>query len=377
MNSRERIKKIFNFQVPDRIGIFDAPWPETVARWRAEGLPPDGHVNDYFQYDIDEGVLLDTALGLPEKIIETAGDYVIYSNANGVTHKAMRGQTGAPLVMDYLIKTEADWSKYSPALRYSKDRIKIYHWGEYEAVSEKNVGLAVSHDSWDITFQKYKKAREKNKYMFFVANGPFENTRNCMHAEQLYIHLIENPDFIRRIFHDFTEIIIRSYEQMARAGIAVDGFHFADDIAYKNGMLFSPQIYRELLFPFHKRLCDYFKSKGLPVMFHTDGKLDVCLPLLIEAGITAIQPIEARAGNDVRRLKELYGDRLVFVGNIDVGKLSGTRKDIEDEIRSKVLAAKEHGGYIYHSDHSVPPSVSFENYKFAMELLRQYGSYWK
>jgi len=96
MTSRERIKKAFSFQIPDRIGIFDAPWPETVARWRAEGLPPDVHVNDYFQYEVDECVLMDTSLGLPEKVVETVGDYVIYANVNGVTHNTMRGQTGVP-----------------------------------------------------------------------------------------------------------------------------------------------------------------------------------------------------------------------------------------------------------------------------------------
>lgn len=373
MNSRERIKKTFSFQIPDRIGIFDAPWPETVARWRAEGLPRDVHVNEYFQYDVDECVLLDTSLGLPEKIIEVTGEYVVYSNANGVTHKALRGQTGAPFVMDYLIKTEKDWSKYKSSLRYSKDRVKVYHWGEYDAVSEKNVGLAVPHDPWESAFQKYRTARAKNKFMFFVANGPLENTRNCVRAEQMYMDMVENPDFIRQMFHTFTEMVIESYEQITREGIEVDGFHFADDIAYKNGMLFSPKIYKELLFPFHKRLCGFFKSKGLPVMFHTDGKLDVVLPLLLEAEITAIQPIEAKAGNDVRKLKALYGDRLVFVGNIDVQKLSGSQKDIEEEIRGKVSIAKQNGGYIYHSDHSVPPSVSFENYKYAMELVRQYG----
>jgi uroporphyrinogen decarboxylase len=33
------------------------------------------------------------------------------------------------------------------------------------------------------------------------------------------------------------------------------------------------------------------------------------------------------------------------------------------------------GGYIFHSDHSVPPTVSFDNYKYAMELVDKYGRY--
>ena len=44
-------------------------------------------------------------------------------------------------------------------------------------------------------------------------------------------------------------------------------------------------------------------------------------------------------------------------------------------MESKILIAKENGGYIYHSDHSVPPSVSFENYKYAIEMVEKYGKY--
>jgi uroporphyrinogen decarboxylase len=99
------------------------------------------------------------------------------------------------------------------------------------------------------------------------------------------------------------------------------------------------------------------------------------IPHFLDAGFCALNPLEAKAGLDVRRLKAEYGDRLVLYGNIDVRALSGTRSEIEREIRDKVTAAKEGGGYIYHSDHSVPNSVSFENYAYAIDLVRRYGSY--
>ncbi len=373
MNSRERVKRTFNFRIPDRVGIFDAPWPETVNRWHKEGLLKDVHVNDNFGYDIDECVLLDTSFQLPEKIIQKDEKYIIYSDHCGVTNKVIRNQTGAPLVIDYLIKTKEDWLRYKPLLKPSKERIEVCHWGEYELFSEKNVGLL--KDPWQTTLDKYKKARARNKFMFFVASGPFENTRNFINAEEVYIKLMEEPEFIVDIFDTITDLIIVSYEEIKSEGIEVDGFHFADDIAYKNGMLFSPKTYKELLFPYHKRLCDFFKSEGLPIMFHTDGKLDEALPLLIKTGITSIQPIEAKAGNDVRKLKEIYGKDIVFVGNIDVQKMSGSKEEIEEEVKSKVLIAKENGGYLYHSDHSVPPSVSFENYKYVMEMVKKYGKY--
>lgn len=48
---------------------------------------------------------------------------------------------------------------------------------------------------------------------------------------------------------------------------------------------------------------------------------------------------------------------------------------IEDEIALKITIAKENGGYIYHIDHSVPPTISFEAYSHAIEMVKKYGNY--
>ena len=50
-------------------------------------------------------------------------------------------------------------------------------------------------------------------------------------------------------------------------------------------------------------------------------------------------------------------------------------KQIEEEIRPKLAAIRETGGYIYHSDHSVPNDVSLSNYQFALDLVRKYGRF--
>ena len=88
-----------------------------------------------------------------------------------------------------------------------------------------------------------------------------------------------------------------------------------------------------------------------------------------------INPLEAKSGLNVAELKEKYGNKLAFFGNIDVQKMSSQDKNVvEDEIKNK-LSLFRNGGYIYHSDHSIPPEVSFERYKFVMDLVKKYGSF--
>jgi uroporphyrinogen decarboxylase len=74
-------------------------------------------------------------------------------------------------------------------------------------------------------------------------------------------------------------------------------------------------------------------------------------------------------------LRVKYGDRLTFWGNINVINMAdGTDDEIEEEIRSKVTPFKEDGGgYIYHSDHSVPPTVSLERFKLVLNLVHKYS----
>ena len=64
------------------------------------------------------------------------------------------------------------------------------------------------------------------------------------------------------------------------------------------------------------------------------------------------------------------------MGGIDVRAMAHPDPNvIEEEIREKFEAAKPDGGYIYHSDHSVPKNVSFEQYERTMELVQKYGQY--
>lgn len=98
------------------------------------------------------------------------------------------------------------------------------------------------------------------------------------------------------------------------------------------------------------------------------------IPDLIEVGVTALNPLEAKAGMGIRELKEKYYDKLAFIGNIDVRKLSGTLKDVKEEFMSKVPIAAE-GGYVLHSDHSILPSVPLENYRYLLKLNEKFGRY--
>ena len=193
--------------------------------------------------------------------------------------------------------------------------------------------------------------------------------------EPMLIWMVDDPDLIQEMFAAHTQLAIDIYDGIKGLGIQFDGVWVSDDLGYRTAPLISPEMYRELVMPHHRRLCEYFAGDGLKTILHSDGNVQPLIPHFLEAGFGALHPLEAKAGLDVQKLKPLYGDRLALFGNIDVRKLAGSREEIEEEICTKVTIAKRGGGYIYHSDHSVPSNVSFENYCFAVEMVRKYGKY--
>jgi uroporphyrinogen decarboxylase len=114
----------------------------------------------------------------------------------------------------------------------------------------------------------------------------------------------------------------------------------------------------------------------MPIIYHSDGDIRIVIDDLMAAGVSAIQPMENSANMDLRELAPRFGDRLSFVGNIDVKVLLTNDLDrVRDEVRAKLTAAMPYRGYIYHSDHSVPPGITLETYQAVIDEVRRMGHY--
>ena len=219
------------------------------------------------------------------------------------------------------------------------------------------------------------KAGAEGKYICFSAHACFHPTWMRIGMENELVLMLEEPDFIHDLFAAHVDLVIDIYEGMLAKEIKFDGVRLADDLAYRTSSLISPEMYRELVAPHHGRLCGYFRDRGLPVILHSDGNIMPLFSLFLDAGFAGFHPLEVKAGMDAGTLRSRFGDEFLLYGNIDARKLAGTKEEIEEEIKSKLSVAMKTGRYIYHSDHSVPTNVSMENYRFAIDLIKDYGNY--
>jgi len=122
-----------------------------------------------------------------------------------------------------------------------------------------------------------------------------------------------------------------------------------------------------------QKLGEFLSNAGIHFWMHSCGNCEPIFNDLIECGLLAINPLEAKSGLDVCELKKQYGNQLCFYGNIDVRNMSADLKECEHEIERKISCFKN-GGYIYHSDHSIPPEVSLDQYEKVLGFVRKYGA---
>ena len=92
-------------------------------------------------------------------------------------------------------------------------------------------------------------------------------------------------------------------------------------------------------------------------------------------GLDSCNPLEAKIGLDVVDLRQKYGHRIGFCGNMNVMEWANcTQEELKAIVLRKLNAAKG-GGWIFQSDHSVPSDVSGQNYDYVIKLVREYGKY--
>jgi len=352
MNSRERVKLALEHHEPDRVPIHDSPWGATVDRWRGEGLPAGVSVADYFGFEL-AGFGADTSPQLPVEVLYEDEEYIVERDSFGGVRKNHRDHSTTPLIIDYPCKSRKEWEELKPRLEASNRRV-----------------------DWVTGLQSFQRERSLGRFITYNAAVGYDKIQSYVASERLLKAVIMEPDWVKDMYATDARLAIEMCERMMKGGFIFDGAFLFCDLGYRSGLFFSPKHYEEQLHPIFKELCNYFRRHGMPVILHCCGNVKALIPYFIEEGITCLQPLEVKAGMDLVELKRQYGNEICFMGGIDVRLMALENSvPLEKEIRMKFQIAKEGGGYIYHSDHSIPNNVSFQQYKKVMELVKKYGEY--
>ncbi len=352
MTTKERFQRMFEHREADRVPIIDIPWRGTLHRWKAEGMPEDADWREYFDVDKVAGISVDITPRYEEKVLEDTDRYQIVTTPWGVTLKNFKELDSTPEFLDYHVTTPETWAEAKARMTLDDDRIP---WAQLK----ENYPRWVAEGQWI----------EAGFYF------GFDVTHSWMAGtETILIALYEEPEWVEDMFNTYLDRCIALFERVWDAGYRFDSIRWPDDMGYKGTTFFSPEMYRKILKPVHKRAVDWAHDRGIYAHLHSCGDVMSLVDDLVDIGIDCLNPLEIKAGMDPIALKKRYGDRLVLHGGVNA-VLWDQREAILAEIDRLVPALKENGGYIFSSDHSIPNTVSLENFRAITDEVKRVGRY--
>ena len=381
MDPRERFLETLLFGKPDRTVLAPGMGREsTLEAWRSQGLPPD--VTDYNEYAYREA---GGELAWP-----TVEDEPWLSRPRGACGISAGAACPSFPVQERMIpafdekvlerredsKIVQDWKGNVCEI---SDEFTVQHLRDpIDFCTRRWISCPVeSREDWEEMKERYDpdhpdrlpdnlgeigtELKDRSWPLEAKFPGPFWQVREWMGFETLCRCLYDDPELVSDMMDFWREFVSRLMEKLFRH-VVPDVIHISEDMAYKGKSMLSPSMVRDLLMPAWEEWGDLARDAGVRVYaIDSDGYIGELIPLWIEAGMNACDPVEAAAGNDIREYRKEFGGDMAFGGGVDKRAMARGGEDLDEELE-RLRPVIEDGGYIPSCDHGVPSDVSWPNY---------------
>ncbi|NUQ65309.1 MAG: hypothetical protein HUU20_22815 [Pirellulales bacterium] len=339
MNSAERVQAALRLEQPDRVPVVEFVVDEKVAR---QAVPDCLDVADCMdRLDLD-GVSCGACF---EKTSQQAdGSYV---DEWGVTYKPGPEAVAHPICGP--IRTLAEARAYVPP-----DPAAPHRLGKLPELVRRYRG---------------------KRAILFHHRAAFMWSAYLMGIDNLLMDFLAEPEMAEIVLDKVLEANMAVVRRAIRAGAEV--IVLGDDYASNHGPMMSPAVFRQFLLPRLKRMIDMIHEERAFCIKHSDGNLYPLLEMMVSAGPDGINPIEPVAGMELKKVKELVGDRVCITGNIDCARLLpfGTVEQVREAVRQAIADAASGGGFILTSSNSIHSSCKAENFVAMIRACREFGEY--
>jgi len=340
-------------------------WPQTVVRWQCEAPSEiDGFGWNWFSGEdklgLDRREYVPVHFGFipafePELLEETER-YEVRRDSMGIVTRALKdgtvggGRMSMDQHLDHPVHTPDDWAQVKKRLvaaapeRYPGDLdARIERWQRRDCPLILGTNCA--------------------------ANGFYWRAREWMGTEALSLAWYDYPGMMHEIMEFYADFIIETSRPVLER-IQVEYFCLNEDLAAKGGPLLGPETYRKFILPHLKRMVTFFRSYGTRYFaIDSDGDPTVLIPLFMEAGVDTVWPIERASEISPQGWRKRFGRDLRLWGGVDKRILTRGPEAIEAHLREFIPLVEE-GGFIPTVDHTVPPDISWDSFRYYMDAKK-------
>ncbi|MHB1458994.1 MAG: hypothetical protein ACYC0V_18950, partial [Armatimonadota bacterium] len=189
MNSREVIKTLLDKQIPDRMGLYEHYWPETLRDyWPEQGYPKDQSPETYFGYDIINcgGWFDSSPFAGKWEVIEDSEEWYVAKDGRGASLKYWKKKSGTPEHIAFDLTGPEKWDIYREPLMATD----VARLGDMPAVKAN-----------------LEKMKAEGRYTVFGNLFVFESMRGTIGDQEFLPALLTEPEWI----HDFCEVHLDMY----------------------------------------------------------------------------------------------------------------------------------------------------------------------
>ena len=337
MNSRERVMAALRGEQPDRVPFCELAIDRALAQklmgWK-EAPAITGAAAVRNPYTLEESKQLAVRLGL---------DNISYIMRAPVFAHMEERKDGRTFAAEGMLHSEADLSKI---------QLPDPHADELYAEAEDFV-----------------KIRGDYAIGFVTRIGMFQ-TMLGFGMQDFGLALYDKRELVEKVLDIYFDWMVIVAERVCQIGF--DFYMTTDDFAFKTGMLFSPQVFQELMVPRYQRVLE---KVSIPWVLHSDGDITKAVQMLLDLGVAGLHPNE-KGAIDIRAMKRDYGDRVCLLGNVDLNILGrGTPEEVDREVYELIRDVGPGGGYILTSGNSMASYLKPECVLAMSAAVKKYGHY--
>jgi len=361
--SKERVLTAINLKEPDRVPIYITITPQV-----AEKLSEYLGIKNYTHPD---SPLAENRISYSELLVPLGNDVVGIGAQAPHNHPTVEIEDG--IYMD-------EWKiKYRKSNYYTE---MIEHpLASVESVSEINdfeFPDPLAPGRFDTAKKMVEKYGEKYAICGDAETTIFEVSWYLVGMEKFFIDMAMKKPYIFALMDHVMNYSIGVAKELIKLG--ADIIWLGDDFGAQQGMIISPDLWRDVFKERMKYVIDELKKENpnIKIAYHSCGSYFPIMGDLIEVGVDILNALQPAAKDmNTKVIKDAFGSRASLFGGIDIQGVVpfGSIEDLEAEVKRVIADAADGGGYILAGAHNLQPDTSVEKVIKLFEFAKKYGRY--
>ncbi|CAA7600914.1 Uroporphyrinogen decarboxylase [Acididesulfobacillus acetoxydans] len=372
MNSRERVLAAINHKEPDRVPLYfggTSSFMTDEAYFQLKdylGITGDveayreGHTGNYFDQRILEALDADVRFVHMKKAAATP--------VRRIDENTVLCDWGVPIrkIDGYGVRVDP------PLAHATKSDIACHPWPDpYDP--GRTAGLALAARTLREQTDKAVVARSPQSASFLEYGAWLRG------MEQFLMDLLLDRGFAEALLDKILDLQIGFYDALlTEVGRYVDIVETAEDYGTQNGLLISPQLFRDIIKPRRKAINDFIRKKapGAKILHHSCGAIEPIITDLVEVGVDILNPVQPLPNMNPSEIKKKYGDKVVLCGGVDMQN-TGLQDPylLEQEVVLRIEQLASGGGYLFAPSNHIQPDLPTRSVVALFALAKKHGVY--